>query len=1111
MSTENTFSDFLESLFRREENLFEFIRILEESYSTDNESVSMQFELADGSTEEIQVGSVSAILRRLKNLENNVEQMANIGNVSNASIVLPDGTLRSVLLSDRVGEPKVFTVGNISSIFERENYMKHLFVDPYVYLKVPLPVTDYPAYNKAKVNKVILTLDTDDKASYFEQNLKNVNLEYSSIDNILANAGIDYKEVDIDIDVSTLEYAKKGLFDVMDIVDKKDITGNSTDEGILYLLNTLFYKDKNTNTDIFLKKNDIVYVDATEYRINYVDEASNHIGVTRLHGYDPITIGVNKLLYLNKTEDPFVPVPINNNEFLIIFIKPINPASKVVNGDWGVGTAVNTDELLNGEIISDLWQSVSAVANESLVSASDFIAPPAPQLISSNFNVVVVNDHKSNSSSVKSIKKKFSEKQEAESNLQMIQEEIVKTNKAISTTDANDNATKNELKSQLETLGSKQVNASKELESKVNELNAVSVELKGYSQKWQIQGYITESAEAFDGNKIIRNIGYDVEYRYLSRDGKTKENEAISLASGTDAQVAISGSSEATKKAVIPKWLKMPNPKIREKSIDGKWLEEDLSSIDAMNITQITIPISSNEIVEIRARAISEAGYPLQMNYSDWSTPLKVEFPLEYESEVETIIELSKTSVVFNRIMQDLAKRGTLRHNEDSVEITEKYYAHFLRNLGTDELTPENKPIDAQTLINTVKSRVLAVENLIGSLKGVISVRLLKEDESVIAEVGRNNTIKYTEEFYKTIVEELTEKKGHVVNKTMYVEITNLSDGDIELLPFVTGLSDDQLVSSYSGYTFNSDEYNNFRKFFASPMVRLDTQIDADFLAHRQLPNSFIENAEFQSKQVKGQILNSRKTDIRLGTNLWEDAVDGNTLPLFTGSSPQTFIWNGTENTGTIAGNGNHTEFCVHINHPDLAQTSFYMQNWTLYYDTTTPTLNTIPKQTYDGVNVFYPPFYHTELMSDKDTITQLAYKNYTAVASGANKSNFPSKAKFSDNDKFLIGKKTCGLYLTLASDGKNFTNETFAGNGITIKADDRLLLPLLASSRLTDYYGAGTTGTGNVGGQTGVTNISYIKTIGIDLVVKESKLELPKTFSFDFQYAIQYEKSSIN
>lgn len=1097
MADQNTFYDFLNTLFKKTGNLYGFVTLLQESFASDQDTVTMSFEKDDGTVEEIEVGSVASVLRRVKNLEGNLENITNLSNLSNASILGSDGSLKKVFNFERSGEPKTFKVGNISSYFKRENYLRHLLVDPYVYLKIPLDKKDYPSYEKILVNKIVLNLGDADQVEYFRQNILDQEIEYDTMEQILSNGNISWQEVKIESKVETSMYSRRGVFDVLDITNKGEISGETGDQTV-YLLNTLFYTDISTNTQILLRVGDRVFVRDTEYEVNYVSQQTNHIGLIRVSGYEPVTLGLGKIKYLNTSQEPHAGVPINKDEFLIVFVKPINPSTNIVSQEWGTGKGVETNQLLGGEQIKDLWKSVEAVANESLVPAKDFIKPQKPILERENFNTVVVNDHREITKSVGEVKQLFSNRIQVESNLKMVQDEILKVNKDLATSPPTDNSTKNKLRTRLESLRTKEINVSQELQSRTNELNVASIKIRGFKPKRHVQGFIKAGAEAFDGQKVLKTIGFETEYRYLNLDGTAKENESVTI-----------DEDGFQKKGVVPKWIKMPIPKIREKDTDGNWLEEDESSIDEQNINQIDIPISKGEIVEIRTRAISEAGYPLQMNYSDWSDPLQIELGDEEEDDVEELLDKSSTTLVFNRLIEDLSSRGVLRHNEDSLEITEKYYAHFLKNIGTSILSPENKPLDAETILLENREDIRSIQNILNQLEGQISVRLLNEDESVIANVEQNNTIRFTDEYYRNLVEDATVRKGEVVDRTMYIEITNLSDGDIEILPFVTGIDDDPLVGNYTGYTFNNTEYNDFRKYNRVPLSRLDVQQDSEFLQDRFDGNVFREIEDFQSKQVKGQLLYSRKRDIRLTNELWDDSA-GSNIPTFSATNPQAFIWNGSQTTSpTPNGNGGLTDFCVHIDHPDIQNTSFMMQNWGLYHSSGVD--RTLPQQTFDSNRVYYPLFVHSQLASDPNSVKQLAYVDYTPVQSNADISNFPAKTRFSPNDKYLIGKETCGLYLTLATIDQMFTNISFAGESKKVKRGDRVLIPIVASSRLTDYFGVGNTGTGRIGGDSTLTNISYKKKIGIDMVVKRSRLELPTIFSFDFQYEMKYEKSSIN
>lgn len=1091
---------YLASLVIREQNMQQFLKVMQDLTVTDEDVVTIEFVLPDGSTKTYEAQSISSIMSRVKNLENNIKELANLDNISNATIILPDGTIRSIIVAEQATEPKTFVVDAPTAVVKKENFLKHLFIDPFVFAKVPVSRVSYPSYDKVKINKVILTLDTPDKLGYFDT-IKNKQVEYDDVIVGLDKNGISRKETYIESFLASSQYQSKGVFDILNISKKSEVISNvdPTDTSLVYKLNTLFYKNRVDDTDIYIKVGHKIYVgENTTYVIDFVDKSTNHIGLTLVKGFEPVTIGVEKLLFLGDIEEPYAEIPLSAGEYCIVFIRPVNTDMLIESTEWGIGYSFFSDDLLSGITVNNFWKSVEAVSNENLIPSTEFVPPSKPVLSGENFDVVLVNKHKNNSDSVMDIKKKFSEKTKVESDYKMIQDDIRSTETTIATTPTEDNATRTKLTAKLTSLKEDLQNKSRELNSAVNDLNTVSTQLDGFKPKYEIHGFISEGDAVFVNGVVQNIIGYDVEYRYVSSDAKVDENKSFDLKSELK-----------SKKAIIPKWLKMPVPKIKQKTIAGKWVDEDLGDVDQLNINQITIPISTNEIVEIRARAISEVGYPFQTNYSEWSDVIKISFPDTIKDTSETIIELSKTDVVYNRVYEKLVELGLTIHNVDSLSITEKYYAHFLRNIGTNKLTPENKPIDAQTLIDSVIADVLDIRNTLGSLSGLIKVKILAEDQTVIAEVSNNGTVKYLDEYYKNLVEDLNVKKGAIINRILYIEITNIADGDIELFPFVTGVSTDKLVGSYSGYTYNSDEYNNFRQFYNAPLSRLDVIEDADFLLSKAEQYPFVEIKSFQSSQVKSQGVYSRAKDITLTENLFDGTVLSLLVPIFSVSGTQPFIWNGSQTIIAPVGGGGYTDFCVHVDHPLLQLSSDLMQNWIKYYSTGAE--RTLPKQTYDAQKAYYPPFMMDAFATDANSLKQMIYREYESVSTGATASNFPNKIGFEDNDKYLIGKNTCGLFLSLASSSDLFLNEKFVNQGKKIKKGERYLIPILASSRLTDYYGAGSAGIGNIGGEIGKTNVSYTKKIGIDILVKESKLELPKLLSFDFQYTMQYEKSSLN
>ena len=1098
----NTLATVLHEIFRKDKNLLNFLEINQTLLTGETDTVDITFTKTDGSEEVYPVASIGALIQRVTNAEENIKELTNVDNISSATIRLGDGSIRSIIVGEQFKEPNVFSVPEISSYSVKENSLKHLLVSPLTHAKISIPRTDYPSYDKCLINKVVLNLDDDDKIALFDGSIKNKQLEYQELVNLTVRNNISVVETEIEKTITASKFANVGSFDITQIKPKVEAINGTPDSDIsvVYKLNTLFYKNVEDDTDIYLQDGDKVLVgENTTYEINFVDRSTKYVGFVLIKGYEPITTGVDVLKFFGNIEDPYIEAPIDKNEYVTFFIKPINSALSIASNDWGTGFSIYTEDLLADENVKNLWASVEAVSNENLVSASEFVVPNKPVLADTNFKIVIVNKHKAGKDTLDNLKNKFSIKKTIESNLKMVQDNITNTEKAINTTPSDDNFKKNKLTKELSALKEKLGSHTKELASSVNELNAVATDFKDYKPKYQIQGFITKGEDVAVKGVIQSVIGYDTEYRYLNKDEDKSENDSFSIEQ-----------DGVTKKSVIPKWLKMPNPKIREKDNEGNWLDDDDANVDKFNINQVTVTISANEKVEIRTRAISEAGYPLNLNYSEWSEPVVIDFPDEIIDDTESILEQSKSDIIHNRLFESLAAKGIDIHNLDSATIGEFYYAHFLRNIGTDELTPENKPIDAQTLINTLRDRITQLETTISGAGGTIKVRLLTEDEDVVSDVQNNGTVKVLD-FYKNIIENNTVKKGSIVEKLFYIEITNVGEGNIELFPYVTGIKEDKLISNYTGYAFNLDEYNQFRQPYLAPLLRLNTVEDSDFLASKQLPNPYIETPAFQSSQVKGQILLSRAKDITLNNDLWIDNPAGAILPIFSVVDPKAFIWDGTQTIGTPNGNGGHTDFCVHTDHPSLESTSDFMTNFGDYYSS--GALQTLPRNTVTPATVFYPEFIQNLVNSDVNSEAQLSYLDYVTHTTGsATIANFPRKAKYSEFDRYLIGSNTCGLYVSLAlSDDSIFSDTNFVNEGLTVENSKRILIPILISSRLTDYFGAGSTGIENIGGVLNATIVKYTKKIGIDILVKENKLELQKSLSFDFSYTSQYQKSSVN
>ena len=245
------------------------------------------------------------------------------------------------------------------------------------------------------------------------------------------------------------------------------------------------------------------------------------------------------------------------------------------------------------------------------------------------------------------------------------------------------------------------------------------------------------------------------------------------------------------------------------------------------------------------------------------------------------------------------------------------------------------------------------------------------------------------------------------------------------------------------------------------------------------------------------------------------------------GTATNPNVWGGATNaSGVPTSNGYLTEFCISKFHPELTTYGnnfnfppvfpFYsITNITnkfrpIFAATVPPTVNVDAPQT-------YLPFSHARHMETSNSeITNAFGVEYYKQAARVNPvvptsnttrddSHYPIKLGFIPNDKYLIGKYTCGSYLYLFP--TTYESISVEGNFparstklVKSGAENALNIPVIFQFRCSDTLGfvGGYRTSGNL------TNIQYTKKIGIDIILKDGQ-----PFSFDLQASAQYTKET--
>jgi hypothetical protein len=124
------------------------------------------------------------------------------------------------------------------------------------------------------------------------------------------------------------------------------------------------------------------------------------------------------------------------------------------------------------------------------------------------------------------------------------------------------------------------------------------------------------------------------------------------------------------------------------------------------------------------------------------------------------------------------------------------------------------------------------------------------------------------------------------------------------------------------------------------------------------------------------------------------------------------------------------------------------------------------------------------------------------------------AKVCFDTEDQYLLGPKSVGSYLFLNpsahSDLVVNGSDSLSLRRIGFGDTQSISIPITFQYRMTDYFGSGDSGLGNVAGKRGAgknDNITYTKRIGIDIYSNPVNKE---RFSFDLEVTARYYSRTI-
>jgi len=1138
-NTKNSLSTLLSQFIRLNRNALEIFERINEAVTSSKETVNVDIFDDDNNLKRIQIPSFGFLKTEVARLNTNIENLTGIG-TSDASVRLPDGSFRKVVTSKMKTAANTITNVQSPTRFEyKNNWFFEDFLNPLMYITIDVS-GQIPIDTESVITKTyLLQLDNEVKKNFFNDNLKNrSDISFSTFNQLLLEQNIEFVLDDGVRDTPPREVQYTGTFDVLNIGDseKTELVDGTTinKRRKTYKLNKLTYNDVEAGFQdtVGLRVGDSVVVNSkpidTRYIVKEIDSSTNTVVLEKVEGYRSISIGANQLsIYRDVDSRIELQIPISFDKYIVMFVKSIDPFSKIPSEAWSPGIAFYTNDLVlqssEDEIVSldtfyrnevtDFGLFILSLAKDNIVPSTLALTPNTPVLAQTDLSVVQVNGHITDNPAYQELKSLSDERNRLSSEIKELDIAINEKKSAINTKQYNTVTDRDKDRSELNTLIESRSSSAKLLASIIEDINAKakSEDLVNAQPKYRVRGFVPlpePRKSKYTGDQEIVAIEY--EYRYVGKDGSANKIEQFTQANSDGSQTL--GAQSNWIKAPLITRQKIQDPDTGEFS----WEEQSIQDPEQININQVDIPIQQGEGVEIRTRALSEAGYPSNPARSEFSEIVTVYFPdeLVQPNTVSKIVEENNKEAQRVKLEEDLATKGVISHIDDQFTSNEILFKHSSLNIFSGELTAEQTPISLFDKLKDLTTRLLAVEEIINRVKGELQVKIVDEagNETI---VGKNTINKQFAGYYADLVRNLTVKKGAIVSKTYFITLENSKASTLELISKISG--DRTLIAFESGGKFgsttvdpivtNDSYYVNRGKYDYVPLLYSNPNTTA------VSTYTYVNNNPFQSGQLRGQYIYGRFKDSAGTEDFYVDfdvdaltpisavtdaeyRYEGTIFPIL-GTTASDFIWAGTyispggdvvalTNASTQYDTGN--EILLHISHPALVAT---------------PTAATLAA---------------TNSITNSKTAKRKADDAYGKTQSGYFYDSVVGrtlKCSFDPDDQFTLGRASVGSYLFLAPTDETSIlvngNDSLSIKEIEFGANNSIKIPLVFQFRMTDFGGVGDTGIGFIGGdRTGATrDITYAKRMGFDIITFDGKDE--NRFSFDIEVFAKYRSNKLN
>jgi hypothetical protein len=1139
MNTNNSISSVIKQLLEINVNSLKTFERINEAVTTDKQTVPLELLTTDG-TETVYVPSFGYMKRELERLDQNVRALTDLGD-GTSKVKLADGTYQRIYTGTlKTPANDIVNVNRPLNFGIKSNYFFEDFLTPLLTTKFDVSNQIHSDTERVLIKRFIIDTSFDFAKEFFDTEYKGADgIGYNDFISNLSSNNIPFFE---DEQIRDLPYRSTQYYGTFDVTSIDNIqrsvveSGQSVTRNVkVYTFDQLTYTDseKNLSNTEVLKVGDELMVNSgnksTKYRIKNLDTSTRQAELEIIQGYESVKIGADVLtIYKANQLQTDIEINVGFDESMVVFFKSIDPDSNILSENWSPGVAIYSNELTTiledgvqktlaeyyKEEVADFGQFIKALKDDAIPPATLGQTPNIPNIDAENFQVVQINTHLTENDAINKVKKLSSDKITVEENLKKLDDTIVKKRASVSTKKYKSLIERDRDRNELKSLIDNRASETKLYSSLVNQIKSVASDeqITTITPKFRIRGFWQIPEAKIVAETIPQEVvQFIIQYRYLSTSGKSSKIEQIKFNDG-----------ESERTGVFTNWNEIKSG-VRQRLKDettGKfyWTEGSVEDGQEVNFNQLDIPIQKGEVVEIRVKSVSEAGFPSNPIESDWSNTVRVAFPegtLD-TTEISTLVTENETESAIVRINEELESKGVYTHIDDAFVANEKYFAHTSTSIASGFLSPEQTPISLFDKLTDLTNQVASLQETIAGIKGELTVKLVSE-EGTVTNINKNTNNKIFAGYYTDEVADLTVKKGHIVTKTFKLLLENTNSTQLELIARIVG---DRNLPAYkssttapSGFGIDPNTSGIASKVVDDTYYTTEAKYDLVPIQYQNLSNgedtesfagaTFNYTAPFQSAQRRGQFIYSRFADVandrqlyivdQIPTSPTNDIFDyeygvAYTSPLNTSpddnASGSDYIWAGTFgvdaannlspvgttydlsgtfnnsvvdilSTSTITNTAYDNGIYLHKDHPDLANIySSYASSASSASAMTGTEMNTAIDSLNN--NALYTMSIPATYEGDSvDGKKQLGYRS-TALNNSVDTRTL--KMSFDTNDQYLLGGKSCGSYLFLSP----INTDSFLVDGdnkfgkkyITTGETNAVAVEVVFQYRMTDYAG---------------------------------------------------------